>query len=472
MSWILRIPKSIKTIGFKIAAAFSLLFSCSFIGLTIFAYLFLEATLSHQERQMVMVEVQSLQEQYRTGGWAAFQNTVLENDRFRKNNPFFVRIIGARDRAEQIFFPQYWKDFDFSDLKGLPGQRAGQWIRLPNSQGTYALEIFTAGHPDATLFQVGISTEDRVAVLTRYQESFWVVAIPLILLAAGGGVWISRRALRPLRNLITTIASIEAGQMDARVRVKTTGDELEELGRLFNRMVDKIHQLIQGMKNALDSVAHDLRTPMTHFRNIAETALQEKHTVVAYREALQECLVESDRILRMLAMLMDISEAEAGTMRLELRNVNLVKLAEGIVDMYSYVAEEKGVRINTDFPGEALLEGDAERVSQVLANLLDNAVKFTPPHGMVHVSIRHRPNDIEIQVTDSGVGILPEEIDKIWDRLYRGSQTSHKGLGLGLSVVKAVVHAHMGSVQVSSVPGSGAVFTVVLPIHGGSRLSA
>ncbi|MFZ1983557.1 MAG: HAMP domain-containing sensor histidine kinase [Desulfatitalea sp.] len=445
------------------AAGYSLLFAFSFVGLTVFAYLFLEATLSRQNRTMIAAEVESLQEEYRTGGWTAFKTKALENDRFRKNNPFFTRALQGPGNDELIFFPQYWKDFDLTALKKMPGQFAGQYITLPSLTHNYTLEIFTASQSDGSLFQVGISTEDRSAILTRFRESFLAVSIPLILLAAGGGVLLSRRTLLPLRNLISTVASIEAGKLDARVHVTHTGDELDELGRLFNQMIEKINQLIQGMKGSLDSVAHDLRTPMTRFRNLAEAALQRELTSEAYREALQDCVDESDHILRMLHMLMDISEAEAGTMHLRLRPVDMVQLAEGVVDMYRYVGEEKEVQIKTDFPDEAPLEADAERICQVLANLLDNALKFTGPGGEVRVTIKNLASRVQIQIADSGIGLQPEDIHKIWDRLYRGAQATHKGLGLGLSVVKAVIHAHMGDIQVSSTPASGSVFTVQLP---------
>jgi signal transduction histidine kinase len=165
---------------------------------------------------------------------------------------------------------------------------------------------------------------------------------------------------------------------------------------------------------------------------------------------------------------MDISEAEAGTLRLRVQSVNLVQLALEIVDMYGYVAEEKGIQIKTDFPDEALLEADADRVSQAIANLLDNAVKFTDPGGEVNVSIKNLPGFVQVKVADSGVGIPPEEIKKIWDRLYRGGRVTNKGLGLGLSVVNAVVLAHRGYAQVSSTPGSGSIFTVQLPVKGPS----
>ncbi len=464
MSFMPRMNKFGKTLGFKIAAGYSVLFACSFVLLALFAYLMLEATLERQDRRMIGAEVENLQAQYRAGGWAAFYTTVMENDRFRKNNPFFIRALPGKEKQDLIYFPQYWTDFDLSALSKVSAQNTGQWVQLPNRKRSYALEILTASQPDGSLFQVGVSTEDRLAILARYKESFLVVSIPLILLAAGGGALLSQRAIEPLRNLIVTVASIEAGKMDARVNVAHNGDELDELGGLFNRMIEKINQLIQGMKGSLDSVAHDLRTPMTRFRNIAETALQQEN-MHGYQEALQECMDESDRILRMLHMLMDISEAEAGTMRLRVQPVDLVQSAAEIVDMYRYVGEEKGVQIQTDFPAQARLEADADRICQVMANLLDNAVKFTAPGGKVQVSINTVQDMVQVQVSDSGVGIQPEEIHKIWDRLYRGTQGSQKGLGLGLSLVSAVVHAHKGDIRLSSTPGSGSVFTVLLPIH-------
>jgi signal transduction histidine kinase len=325
------------------------------------------------------------------------------------------------------------------------------------------LEILTTSQPDGSLFQVGISTEDRLLVLGRFREALVTVAIPLILLAVAGGAVLSTRVLLPLRNLIGTIASIESGKMDARVPNTQTGDELEELGSLFNSMIEKINQLIRAMRGSLDSVAHDLRTPMTRFRNNAEKALQTDVSGSACHEALQDCVEESDRILKMLAMLMDISEAETGTMRLLLCSVDLVPLTEGVTDMYRYVADEKGIGIETDFPEEARLNADADRISQVVANLLDNAVKFTPEGGAVGVSIRKLGQTVIVSVTDSGIGIDPGEIHRIWDRLYRGARSSHKGLGLGLSLVKAVVNAHHGDMRVSSTPGAGSTFEIHLP---------
>lgn len=232
-----------------------------------FAYLLLDGTLDRRDRLLVETEVKSLQEQYQIGGRMAFNTQVAENDRLRKNNPFFTRVIDAPGHKGFIFFPQYSIDFDLSSLDGTSSPTPGSWIEVESREGNYALEIFTARQSDGNLFQIGISSEDRKAVLRRFRETFLAVSLPLILLAVGSGALFSKRVLRPVRNLIVAVASIEAGQMDARVPETRTGDELDDLSRLFNRMIEKINQLIGGMRDALDSVAHDLRTPMTHFRN-------------------------------------------------------------------------------------------------------------------------------------------------------------------------------------------------------------
>ena len=458
-----RMWKLRKTIGFKIAAGYSVLFSLNLVVLAVFAYLLVGVTLASQDRERITAEIESLRSHYDTGGWKDFRDTVVDNNRFRKNNPFFTRVPATTLRNDLVFFPHHWREFDLQALVDIPGQLPGTWLRLPNRSGTCTLEILTASQSDGSFFQVGISTADRLAVLDQFRETFLTVSIPLILLAVAGGAFLSRRALLPLRNLIGTVTSIESGQMDARVPNTQTDDELDELGSLFNRMIEKINQLIRAMHGSLDSVAHDLRTPMTRFRNHAEKALQMDVSGTACREALQDCVEESDRILRMLAMLMDISEAETGTMRLLLRPVDLVPLAEGVVDMYRYVADGKGIGLETNFPAQAPLTADGDRICQVLANLLDNAVKFTHPGGMIRVSIQALPEKVLVIVSDSGMGIAPDQIHRIWDRLYRGAPSTHKGLGLGLSLVKAVVHAHLGEMRVSSTPGSGSAFEMHLP---------
>jgi signal transduction histidine kinase len=252
--------------------------------------------------------------------------------------------------------------------------------------------------------------------------------------------------------------------METRVQRTGTGDELDELVRLFNLMLEKIESLINAMKGSLDNVAHDLRTPMTRLRNIAEMALQSHGDEALCREALAECIEESDRILTMLNTLMDISEAETGVMTLDRKAVDISALMESVLEVYSHVAEEKGLAIHIS-PREGLcVTADHNRMSQVLANLLDNAIKYTPSGGKIFLETSQRHGEVIIRIEDTGIGISQENLPRIWDRLFRGDQSrSQKGLGLGLSLVKAIVLAHSGRVKVSSEPGKGSVFIIYLP---------
>jgi len=202
---------------------------------------------------------------------------------------------------------------------------------------------------------------------------------------------------------------------------------------------------------------------MTRLRSIAETALASNDPAVL-REALADMLEESEQIVAMLNTLMDISEAETGTMALRLEPVDLRELVAQTVDLYEDVAEERRVEIVSDVPEGLLIDVDRIRMRQALANLVDNAVKYTDAGGRVQITAANGAEETVIAVSDTGVGIPADELQHVWSRLYRGDKSrSTRGLGLGLSLVKAIVEAHGGAVGVTSSPGSGSRFEIRLP---------
>jgi signal transduction histidine kinase len=289
-------------------------------------------------------------------------------------------------------------------------------------------------------------------------------SVLIIFIGLAGGVVLTRSTLQPIRELIRVVRRIvRTGRTDERVPVRATGDAIDELSTLFNAMLDRITTLIGAMRESLDNVAHDLRTPLARLRGLAESALASGNPA-AQREALADCLEESDRIHAMLNTLMDISEAETGVMRLDLTDVSLRALVAEVVELYEDVAEEKRITITVE-PGEDVkVRADRDRLRHVLANLVDNALKYTPEGGRVWIGVARDGADAVLTVRDSGIGIAPQDLPRIWDRLYRGdSSRTERGLGLGLSLVKAFVTAHGGGVEAASQPGKGATFTVTLP---------
>jgi signal transduction histidine kinase len=452
-----------KSVSFRITIWYSILFPLSSLLVFGLIYFRLSSYVNLKNQEILEARAREYASQYEAKGIEALREEISRDRRVDKNSSFFVRIAGRENDTLFLSVPKTDTNFDYKYLE--QHNVHARWIDYVMGVGAYATEVRSTHLADGSLLQVGKSVKHRELLLERFREIFAEVTLPVIFLGFVGGVFLSSRSLKPIRNLIDIVRYIiNTGKMHARVPENLTGDELEELIVLFNKMLERIETLINDMKGSLDNVAHDLRTPITRLRGVVEVALQSDEGADALRESLMDCAEESERILTMVNTLMDISEAEAGVMRLQVEEVNLGTLLEDVVELYDYVAEEKSIAVGTECPTDLCVQADPNRMRQVLANLLDNAIKFTPRGGRVNIIAHHNGGEVVIDVEDTGEGIPAEEITKIWDRLYRVDKSrSHRGLGLGLSLVKAIIHAHGGSVEVLSQPGQGSHFTLHLP---------
>jgi len=424
--------------GLRLGVWYATLFVAGSLAVMFLTYVLTSASLAQRDRQIIDSKLGTYAAAYDSGGLAGLENVVRAEQQTAPER-VFVRVMDPLGREAVVLSqPEGW---DVATLE------------------TRSIRLF-----DDTLIQVGRSTEAREDVLSRFRAALGLVTLSIFLIALTGGALATQSALRPIRQLIAAVQRIiTTGRTDARVPLGETHDAIDELTKLFNAMLDRIEGLVTGMRGALDNVSHDLRTPMTHLRGSAELALAGPADIDRYREALADCVEEADRVLVMLTTLMDISEAESGAIELHRETMPLADVVDRAVDLYRDTAEAKGIALESHTDESVAVSIDRLRFEQVAANLLDNAIKYTPPGGRVDISASRENGHAVLRVRDTGIGIPPAEVPRIWERLFRGDQSrTERGLGLGLSLVKAVVEAHGGTVSVDSTPGVGSTFTVAL----------
>jgi signal transduction histidine kinase len=443
-----RRPVFTRAFGLRIALWYATLFILGSVAIVLLTYVLTATSLAARDHQIINQKVGEYASAYGRGGLNLLANTVSAEQRTAPER-LFVRVVDRGAEAIVLSMPDGWD---------------------PSQLETASLQLL-----DGTLVQVGKSTEAREDLLARFRAVLGIVTLSMVVIALTGGYLATRSAVVPIHQLTQTVRRIvRTGRIDERVPGPQaespgarSGDAIEELTTLFNAMLDRIERLVTAMRGSLDNVSHDLRTPLTRLRGEAEMALAGPPDIERYREALADCVEEADRVLVMLNTLMDISEAESGAMQLQREPVSLAQVVSRAVDLYRDVADAKGVSLEVRLPsdGGIVVMGDRTRLEQVAANLIDNAVKYTAAGGRIDIAVARNDGHAVLSVTDTGIGIPAEELPRIWDRLFRGDASrTERGLGLGLSLVRAIVAAHGGTVEVDSEAGRGARFAVHLVI--------
>ena len=456
--WIDRVSQAL---GLRLAAWYLGTFLASTLVIGGLTYGLLASLLETRDHDIIQSTLREYATRYQAGGLPALARAIEIEQRSGSREPLFVRLVGPFQDVLLYSLPETWGAFDLAELPGGPN---AIWSQVRSNDRNAVLEVATIAVGGGSVLQVGKTSEARNQLLAYFRRVLILGAGFALVIGVAGGVFLTRSTLKPLRDLRDAVRRIlQTGQTDDRVPVYGTEDAVDELSGLFNAMLARITTLIHGMRNALDHVAHDLRTPMTRLRVTAESALA-TNDPAKHREALSDCLEESERVLSMLTTLMDISEAETGTMKLNVSQVSVPEIAGEVVDLYEDTAEDAGVALQSNVPADLNVPADRDRLRQALANLVDNAIKYTPRGGRVELAASQQPGTVVIRVSDTGPGISEQDLPRIFDRLYRGDQSrATRGLGLGLSLVRAYVEAQGGTVSVHSNSGEGSAFEIKLP---------
>jgi signal transduction histidine kinase len=378
----------------------------------------------------------------------------------------FLRILDSRGRVIAHSDMKYWGSTTTN--KGL--------LKQINSETTYLFETQTIPPSAAKarviygtvapgkILQIGVSMEQETHFISAFRATIPPLVVFMVLFSAVIGWFMAKRALSGVAEVTNTARDIAQGAFERRVHVKRRDDEIKVLASTFNLMLDRISMLMKELSEVTDNIAHDLKTPLTRMRVAAETELRTGNNPAVGDGLAPEIIEECDHLLQMIDTMLLIAKEESGISDREKEKVDLGQLVGDAVELFSPIAEEKGIQFEKALPNDLVIQGSFRSLQRMITNLLENALKYTPSGGKVTVLLQPAVDHIKIVVSDTGVGISKNDLPHIFERLYRCDQSrSEPGFGLGLSLVLAVVHAHGGEIHVESEAEKGSIFTVMLP---------
>ncbi len=429
--------------SFRLVLIYLLLFAGSALMLLGFIYLSTVTFTANQMDTTIQSDITGLSEQYRLRGVNGLVASI--NDRLQQDPDSSSVYLLTTPNLTPVA----------GNLSSLPpeGVSTDNWMTF-QFYDERSNRIF---HARARLFMlaegfnllVGRDTSDLKGIQQLLQRAMLWGLLIILGLGLFGGIIMSRSMTRRIELINQNSREIIAGNLSKRIPLSKQGsDDIDQLASNLNHMLDEIEHLMTGIQQVSNNIAHDLRTPLTRIRNRLERLQLEFDDNSLYKESVQECITDADQLLKTFAALLRIARIEAGGHQANFAPVNVNELLNDAAELYEALAEDKQLKLIIEKSQPAIIEGDRDLLFQALANLIDNAVKYTPVQGKITLGIKQSDSYTEIIVADSGPGIAFEERDKVSQRFYR-LETSRNtpGSGLGLSLVKAVALLHRGELR-------------------------
>jgi signal transduction histidine kinase len=343
-----------------------------------------------------------------------------------------------------------------------------QTFSLPGHR--HKIRVVSLVTADGKVIKIGSTLEGDEILLERYRERFGMGL--LIMLVCGGfiGWLLARKAMSGVIQVTETATHIGRHKFGRRVAVSDQGEEINNLVQAFNDMLERIETLLHELEQITDNIAHELRTPLTRIRGIAETTLKGNGNLDDFREMAAVVIDGSDDLIEMIGIMLEIAKADSGVAELAAVSLDMWEIIEDALDLFTPVADDKHITLRlTESPRPVTVMGDLPMLQRLIANLLDNAIKYTPSGGAVTISMTTGTTGVKVNIADTGVGIDEGDIPHIFDRFYRGDKSrSTNGSGLGLSLAQAIARAHGGDISVKNT-ASGSLFSVFLPNESSFR---
>ncbi len=455
-----------------LAGALVLFGAASYVGLQRYLQKSLEESLVKQARSIgdvLIVNINKSGEDY-------VDNEITEHYSPEINGRF-IRV--TRADGKQIFISGLPKDGTFDPARVPPPQ-------LPVSRAFSHEVEMSDGHElllhalpyesrDGAQFLIEVAAPyNQIESVLRGLLLTFSLGLPLIVaLAISGGYVLMRRALRPVDEIRQKAAQITSRNLSERLPVVRTGDELERLATDLNRMIERLEESFHQINRFSADASHELRTPLTVLQGELESVARTSSSLPAeIRDTIGSALEETHRLTKIVENLLAISRLEAGEARKQLERLDFADLVRSTADQMRLLAEEKHIHLDCNGAEAVEVDADPARLKQVVVNLLDNAIKYTPESGKVSISVVKQDGRAVLEIADTGIGISPDDLPHIFDRFYRADKARSRqmgGTGLGLSIVRSICLAHDGQVKVESTEGEGSVFHIELPLARDKR---
>ncbi|SKA25577.1 Signal transduction histidine kinase [Enhydrobacter aerosaccus] len=428
----------LRTIGFRLAAFYAALFAVSVIVLFGIIYWTAGDALRRQLAANVQGEVGTLVDDYRTGGVAHTARTIEKRLSSGLHPATYYLLLDSTGRKAAGNLPPVSRDAGWKELP--PQQQEGEF---EGDSGEHRLLALGASLPDGAFVLVAEDTHGMVEVQEAMLEALaWALAATILLGAAGGTV-LSLGFLRRVDAINRTTRAIIGGRLTDRVPTRGTSDELDELARNLNEMLDRLQMLMESLRQVSSDVAHDLRTPLSRLRQQLEAARLEARSMEDYETAVADAIIDADEILKIFSALLRIAEIEGGARRGAFTTVDLSSVFQSIADTYGPVAEEQGRSLSAAIEPGIETRGDRDLLMQMMANLVENAIRHTPEGTKISIALQRGPSGPLGTIADNGPGIPEEDRQKVFRRFFRLERSrSTGGSGLGLSLVAAVAEMH------------------------------